>query len=116
MRDSRIGSRLLFRSETGKSVTGKCNAYASVTTSSVRYSDLSIRHFEILRVAGLGKMPLKYQLATDVRRDVDLLWTTGQATFRVREADIIWFGDSILPRMSRDFAIFMEKHLAGYYL
>ena len=28
----------------------------------------------------------------------------------------ITFGDSILPRMSRDFAIFMEKHLAGYYL
>ena len=28
----------------------------------------------------------------------------------------ITFGDSILPRMSRDFAIFMAKHLAGYYL
>ena len=28
----------------------------------------------------------------------------------------ITFGDGILPRMSRDFAIFMAKHLAGYYL
>ena len=28
----------------------------------------------------------------------------------------ITFGDSILPRMSRDFAIFIAKHLAGYYL
>ena len=25
-------------------------------------------------------------------------------------------GDGILPRMSRDFAIFMAKHLAEYYL
>ena len=28
----------------------------------------------------------------------------------------ITFGDRILPRMSRDFAIFMAKHLAEYYL
>ncbi|MDD6106153.1 MAG: hypothetical protein PUC51_08165, partial [Ruminococcus sp.] len=28
----------------------------------------------------------------------------------------ITFGDGILPRMSRDFAIFMTKRLAGYYL
>ena len=28
----------------------------------------------------------------------------------------ITFGDGILTRMSRDFAIFMAKHLAGYYL
>jgi len=28
----------------------------------------------------------------------------------------ITYGDGILPRMSRDFAIFMAKHLAGYYL
>ena len=28
----------------------------------------------------------------------------------------ITFGDGILPRMSRDFAIFMAKHLAEYYL
>ena len=34
----------------------------------------------------------------------------GQNSFQIT------FGDGILPRMSRDFAIFMAKHLAGYYL
>ena len=28
----------------------------------------------------------------------------------------ITFGDGILPRMSRDFAIYIAKHLAEYYL
>ena len=34
----------------------------------------------------------------------------GQNSFQIT------FGDGIFPRMSRDFAIFMAKHLTGYYL
>ena len=43
------------------------------------------------------------------RITVHCVHSNGQNAFQIT------YGDGILPRMSRDFVIFMTKHLAEYY-